>query len=313
MEYYVADPTWEVFGIKSREDYLERNVIPGNFHSNVPEDIIKSFKTVTQLTAQAYYYYPLYDEALNKALRIFELAIKLKAKQLGLKKESLNNLINKLCKIQNLAHLQDTLHRARGIRNTHMHPENHSSGWYMARGKGNIQMFSNFINELFLEESQLNNLREERENLEKFREEISSKPICIQINNSEFYGEEINAIRVFPTAGEINIAISVVPYYENIARLIENMHTEPYAMYLTKYTIENGCLKGELLNGERIEIKNSKGRFAAEERIRWLNNIKNSEKKEWKPMYFNAVKDKFIWNCEEMIYNSYCKSEEYIS
>ena len=123
MEYYVADPTWEVFGIKSREDYLEKNVIPGNFHSNVPEDIIKSFKTVTQLTAQAYYYYPLHDEALNKALRIFELAIKLKAKKLDLKKESLNNLINKLCNIQNLEHLKDTLHRARKIRNIHMHPK----------------------------------------------------------------------------------------------------------------------------------------------------------------------------------------------
>ncbi|WP_299152259.1 hypothetical protein [uncultured Christiangramia sp.] len=313
MEYYVADPTWKVFGIKSREYYLEKNVIPGNFHSNVPEDIIKSFKTVTQLTAQAYYYYPLYDEALNKALRIFELAIKLKAKQLGLKKESLNNLINKLCKIQNLAHLQNTLHRARGIRNTHMHPENHSSGWFMARGKGNIQMFSNFINELFLQESELNILREERENLEKFREEISSNPICIQVNNSEFYGEEINALRVFPTAGEIKMAISVLPYYENIARLIENMHTEPYAIYLTKYTIENGCLKGKLLNGEQIKIKNSKGRFAAEERERWLNNIKNSEKKEWKQMYFSAIEDKFIWKCEELIYNSYYKSEAYIS
>jgi len=312
MEYYVADPTWEVFGIKSREDYLDKNVIPGNFHSNVPKDIIKSFKTVTQLTTQAYYYYPLYDEALNKALRIFELAIKLKAKELDLKKESLNNLINKLCKIQNLEHLKDTLHRARGIRNVHMHPENHNSGWYMARGKGNIQMFSNFINELFLQESELNILREERENMEKFREEISSNPICIQVNNSEFYGEEINAIRVFPAAGEIKIAISVLPYYENIARLIENMHTEPYAMCFTKYTVENGSLKGELLNGEKIEIKNSEGQFAAVERIRWLNNIENSEKKEWKRMYFSAIKDKFIWNCEEKIYNSYCNSEEYI-
>lgn len=305
MEYYVPDSTWEVFGIKSREDYLEKNVIPGNFHSNVPEDIIKSFKTVTQLTAQAYYYYPLYDEALNKALRIFELAIKLKAKELNLKKESLNNLINKLCNSQNLEHLKDTLHRARKIRNIHMHPENHNSGWYMVRGKGNIQMFSNFINELFLEDSQMENLRKERENLEQFRERISSNSICIQINNSEFYGEEINAIRIFPPAGEIKLAISVLPYYDNIGKLIENMYTEPHAIYLNEYTVENDCLKGKLLDGEKIEIKNSKGQFAAGERLRWIKNIENSEKNEWKQMYFNAIKDKFVWKCEELIYNSY--------
>jgi hypothetical protein len=302
MEYFKPDDTWEVFGIKSKEEYLEKNVIPGNFHPLVPEDVIKSFKTVTHLTAQAYYYYPIYDEALNKCLRIFELAIKLKAKQLGLKKDSLNNLINKLCQVQHLEHLKKTLHRARTIRNMQMHPENHSAGWFMIKGKGNIQMFANFINEMFLEEAELNYMMSEREKFEDFRNSISENPFCIQLNENEFYAEEINSIRVFPNFGSIKAAISVVPYYENITDLLDKMYTKPYVLYLKDYRVEGSLIMGETIDGINLSIGTTKSELAMEQRDNWLADIQKSEKKDWKDVYFASMKDKFIWKCEEMIY-----------
>jgi hypothetical protein len=313
MEYYVADPTWEVFGIKSREDYLERNVIPGNFHSNVPEDIIKSFKTVTQLTAQAYYYYPLYDEALNKALRIFELAIKLKAKQLSLKKESLNNLINKLCKIQNLAHLQDTLHRARGIRNTHMHPENHSSGWYMARGKGNIQMFSNLINEMFLKDDELEFYKLEREKFKNFLKLADDAPLCFHINDLEYFAKEINGFRIFPRFDSIKVAMSVIPYYTNITEIMDYRYTEPFIIFLNEYSFKEKSIIGKTAKGEEIIFRVSKSKLALAEQEKWEMGIANSKNSDFKEVHFDSIKDKFIWKCEELIYDSYCNSEAYIS
>lgn len=313
MEYYVADPTWEVFGIQSREDYLEKNVIPGNFHSNVPEDIIKSFKMVTQLTAQAYYYYPLYDEALNKALRIFELAIKLKAKELDLKKESLNNLINKLCNSQNLEHLKDTLHRARKIRNIHMHPENHNSGWYMARGKGNIQMFSNLINEMFLEDEELEFFKIEREKFKNFLHLTEDVPLCFQIDDLEYFAQEINGFRFFPRYDSIKIAISVIPYYTNITEIMDNRYTEPFIIFLKEYSFKENSINGKTAKGKKIIFRASNSKLALAEQQKWKRGIASSKHSEFKKVHFASMKDKFVWKCEELIYNSYCKSEVNIS
>lgn len=302
MNYFEPDETWGVFKINSRKEFVEKNVVVGNFHHLVPDDVIKSFRTVTQLTAQAYYYYPLYDEALNKGLRIFELAIKLKAKQLGLKRDSLNNLINKLCQIEHLEHLRETLHRARTIRNIQMHPENHSAGWFLVKGKGNIQMFANFINELFLEDVELNSMKSEREKLENFRSSISKNPIFIQLNENEFYAEEINSIRVFPKSGPIKAAISVVPFYENITDLLDTMYTEPYIIYLKDYRVKDSLIKGETIDGINLFIGTTKSGLARKEQVNWLANIQKSEKRAWKDLYFVSMKDKFTWKCEELIY-----------
>jgi hypothetical protein len=47
----------------------------------LPEET-KSFVPCKHIAAQAYYHYPLCDEEASKALRIMELAVKLKCKQL---------------------------------------------------------------------------------------------------------------------------------------------------------------------------------------------------------------------------------------
>tara|TARA_Y100000588_G_C14101532_1_gene859039 strand:+ start:144 stop:1085 length:942 start_codon:yes stop_codon:yes gene_type:complete len=313
MEYFKPDETWKVFGIKSREDYVGKNVIPGNFHSNVPEDIIKSFKTVTQLTAQAYYYYPLYDEALNKALRVFELAVKLKAKQLDLKKDSLNNLINKLCKIQNLEHLKESLHRARGIRNIHMHPENHSFGWFMAKGKGNIKMFSNLINEMFLDDVELKLIKEERQKFKNFMKLLVNSILCFQISDLEYFAQEINGFRIFPRSNSIKAAISVIPFYPNITEVMDKRYTEPFIIYLDEYCFKEESIIGKTLEGEDIIFRASKSELALAEQKKWKEGIAHSKNNEVKKYHFATTKDKFIWKCEEMIYNSYCKTDECIS
>ena len=67
-EWYQPDDRWPALGIGSREDYVAAYVFAGRFHPGVPADVVQAYETVSHLMAQAWYHYPLYDEALAKLL-----------------------------------------------------------------------------------------------------------------------------------------------------------------------------------------------------------------------------------------------------
>ena len=39
QNYYTADMLWKKFGAPTREEYAQKYIIPGRFHSLVPEEI----------------------------------------------------------------------------------------------------------------------------------------------------------------------------------------------------------------------------------------------------------------------------------
>lgn len=47
----------------------------------VPEDIVKDYEIVEYIMAYTYYYYPMFEEALRKLLTMYEMALKLKYKE----------------------------------------------------------------------------------------------------------------------------------------------------------------------------------------------------------------------------------------
>ena len=306
MKYFIPDDRWALFGIGSKEDYLQKNVIEGNFHDNVPEDIIKSFETVTQLTAQAYYYYPIYDEALNKALRIFELAVKLKAIELGLGKGNLYKMINEICTRTHFEHLKQVFHRAREIRNLHMHPERHSAGWFMAKGKGNIQMFGNCINEIFLGNQELENRRSKRKKLEFLQQSVLKGPIGVEIKDRVFFVESISSFRVFSKSGKIKVALCFTPYYDNIAELINRMNCTPYYIILDDFSLNGHEINGKTMDGMVVRIHSTKNLIALEQQRVWSEEVENQDQQQ---VYFRSVTDRFIWQCEDLIYNCSWKGE----
>jgi hypothetical protein len=145
-EYYKFDERWESFGVSDLKSYEDKFVIKGKFHDLVPKDIRESFITVEYLMAHAYYFWPMYDEAMNKALRILEMAIKLKAKELEipLKKPDKKGkewdmkqaeLIDIIWNGEHFKELKARLDRARKIRNWGMHPDKH---YYMGGTTGPI-------------------------------------------------------------------------------------------------------------------------------------------------------------------------------
>jgi hypothetical protein len=109
QEFLQADRRWTVWGCQSHEQYLEKYFLPGKFHSAVPEKVKEAYHTVERLIAYSYFYYPMTEEAGSKVSRIFEMAVRIRAQELGIATDK----ITKAGKIQpeNLSVLIDNLRK----------------------------------------------------------------------------------------------------------------------------------------------------------------------------------------------------------
>jgi hypothetical protein len=180
-QYHIPDRIWKIWNANSHEDFIKNFMVIGKFHDKVPDKIINDYKIVERLLCYSYYHYPLLDEAFSKATRIFESAIKLRLKELGIpdppKFESLEKKIKKIEPFTSPTVLIEW-NKARDIRNAFAHPEAGSlMGIIVLRG---FYQMVNIINTVFLDknvieenEQLLNNLKAEslhlKEGLFKFQ------------------------------------------------------------------------------------------------------------------------------------------------
>lgn len=157
--YFDPDPLMHYYQIASEEEFVKAYLIKGDFGPNVPEDIIKSYKTAEFLMAHSYYYWPMYDEAFRKVLGIYEMAVKIRCKELGIElfkrgrsgkrdqAKPLGTLNDQLIKRLNLESFRYTFDRALEYRNEKAHPEKHAFGGTLY--KMHIEMIVKFINLIF--------------------------------------------------------------------------------------------------------------------------------------------------------------------
>jgi len=164
-EYLASDDRWVIFDTNSIEEHIQKNVVKGVFEKSVPVDIVTDFKTIEYVQVYAYYHWPLMDEAMSKGLRLLEMAIKLKAKELGIplrssglkpRDKNFNQLINEVCIEEPLIQVRETIHFLRGLRNMTIHRDSDSyiggTGGLIIR---NLMRLVNLINEMFLDPEKL--------------------------------------------------------------------------------------------------------------------------------------------------------------
>ncbi|MFV1883028.1 MAG: hypothetical protein ACMZ7B_00855 [Balneola sp.] len=176
-EYFQPDDRWTMYGITSEELHEKHAVIKGYFHKGVPEDVVKEFATVEYLMAHAYYYWPMYDEALRKCLLTFEMAIKQCSVSLGVslkevkkngkpKDLSLYQLIEQLCTTHWFKPMQETFHKIRKNRNNFAHSNRH--GFMGPNGSDQfIKHIVNTLNHLFLSKQELEFYNQQTELISK--------------------------------------------------------------------------------------------------------------------------------------------------
>jgi hypothetical protein len=158
--YFDPDPLMHYYQIHSGDEFVKSYLIKGDFGPKVPEDIIKSYKTVEYLMAHSYYHWPMYDEAFWKVLGIYEMAIQFRCKELGIElknskgwRKSLDVLQKELIEILRLEEFQYSFDRIRVLRNDLAHPEMHSFGGGLY--KPHIEFIVGFIKMIFEKEKSI--------------------------------------------------------------------------------------------------------------------------------------------------------------
>lgn len=164
QDWYQPDNIWKAVGIPDRDTFVQRCVFASRFHSKVPQDITRAYGTASHLMAQAWYHYPLYDEAISKLLFTMEIAVKQRCQQVGVALTTSNAagrtrsirlqvLIDQLLAIEphKGQFLGQWLHYVRELRNSFAHPDHYSYGGISLRH--HILPLLNLLNFLFLDEA----------------------------------------------------------------------------------------------------------------------------------------------------------------
>jgi len=187
-EFLQPDPRWAIWGCQTHEQYLEKYLLSGKFHSSVSVKIKEAYKTVERLIVYSYFYYPMEEEVGSKLTRIFEMAIRIRAQEHGIaieKKnktgkitpESLSALINKL-KYHPSSHQEwaEEWVDFKNLRNLHAHPMGPNYG-----AAANLMLVApmiNVINSIFIEKEWFNAARDKVKVLQN-KAEFYSKGVYV--------------------------------------------------------------------------------------------------------------------------------------
>ncbi|MEP2772919.1 MAG: hypothetical protein ABJH05_12280 [Fulvivirga sp.] len=264
-KFKIADERWQAFGVKSFDEYESKYIINGRFHASVPDDVKKAYETAEYIMAQAYYHYPLLDEASNKLLRILEMAIKKRCIEIGIglkfinkkgkeQKKDLNRLINELVKKENEKKLSRHLHVARELRNYSMHPEENSLHGILAM---NIyEQMVNLINELFLSESYFKEKSDRLKDIEEASIDFKNGLFVLNIYDNSFLVQGAKPISVDMVDKRWISYWIAHPVLKNFKKLVrEKALDPPFFFALREFSIgKENHLQGKLMNDSCLSI-----------------------------------------------------------
>lgn len=319
--YYISDPIWSSFKVENREDYLKNYVIKGNFHSGVHKDVIASYQTVEYLMAHAYYCWQFYDQVLVKLLVIFEMAVKLRSKDLNnpleyqdrkgkIHDKKLVVLIEELENYGYPISLIKSLDWLRKLRNIEAHPDrNNFAG---AIKKQAVIPWLNIINRLFLNPEKLTIQEEKTEVLLKTKN-ILSKDIFIYSHN-----EKNILVHNLELLENLELANSDCEYWKANPILIDTFESynemkfaTPFLFFLTNVHNENGNLIATDFHTNKsvqlIKTNTETNIKKHQNHINDLNRLDQSAKISFESMQRNHLNTHW----EEFIYKNAWTNQEY--
>jgi hypothetical protein len=314
MKWFKPDTRWELFSIKSRQDFMDNYVVTGKFHDQVPEDIVTAFETVSYLMVHSYYHWPMMDEAITKALLVMEMAVKIKAKQSSIELETLPTkkgkrlqkklvlLIDEVCEINEIDFLKSDFDRVRTIRNSRMHPENHSYMGALAKPKGNVMLFINIINFLFMEKATIEQLKARRQQLKEELQLFQNGNFVLEYNNTLI--DRIHYHKYVKYDNKELLLLSANSFVSDVYEMLTNHRFyDSKIIALKDFKITGSTIEGTDLNDEvvKISIMSDGGNLLkfigyTDELDRVSENDKN--------LHLVWTSQKAIWKIEEIIHEN---------
>lgn len=260
-KYKVFDDAWDILGIDSEKKYIDEFLIKGKFHSNVPKKIIDEYETVEYLMFFAYNHIELYNEAFNKCMRLLEVAIKLKAKDLQItlklvngREKNLNTLIKEICSTQNYNPLQGELGWFRKLRNMEMHPGEGSYLGSFLNHSSKLKLFVNIVNFLFIDEQKLNVITNTHVVIKQVIESFDNKYFTALIDDKKYLIKRIINHKVIHNEIDTSLILILEPVLTDAFEYLSKYISNPIRVIITNYTIEFNKIVGTNVNGSLFEL-----------------------------------------------------------
>ena len=313
--YFEPDSRWELYGIANNEQFVQQFVVKGFFHEGVPKDVKDAYTTVEYLLAHAYYFWPMFDEAFNKALRVLEMAVKLKAKQLSISSENIKpnkkieskkliKLIEEICNKPHLSYLNNNLNRARKIRNSQMHPDSNSyMGGIGGLGK-NLKLFVNVINDLFRSDELMIVQFAQKKAIEKQIKTFENNLVVLDDHTNRIL---VSSILDFLVLNKTLILVCNLVLRNTKQVLEEHKYLKPIGFALFNYEVQKGLLTGSSNDGHEIKIYKTMNVENLQQYTNHLNEL-NSVNQTDRALYEHYINGEASWSLVELEYNYLSKN-----
>lgn len=304
--YYEPDDRWEMYGVANKEQFEQRFVVKGYFHEGVPTDVKDAFISVEYLMAHAYYFWPIYDEAMNKALRLLEMAIKQKARlqSIPLKGKSYAKLITEICREPYQIRLKNNLDRAREIRNHQVHAERNSFSGAVGGKDKNIRLFVNIINDLFRDDSWQKDHFEAFQSIEKKLLSFKNSLLILE-NNAP--GILASAILDFSILND-TLFLVLCPIWNRLKQKLEtHQDLKPVVIAVSNFEFNEGDITGKSMIGHDVKISKTnkpENKSTLENYNKELNSVNNTDR----ALYEININNEASWGIVELEYNYLSKN-----
>lgn len=313
MPYHTPAPIWESYGANDFEQYVAKFVVRGRFHKDVPEDVKNSFAVAEHIMANAYYYYPMYEEALAKLLRTIEMSVRMRCEQIGIKTaytdkkgkdrpKDFNALIDQLAKKEKSKPGKGTLHWLRELRNIFMHPKENMLMGTIALTPIRHTLVQ--LNALFLPEQFFDDAQRKLEEMQRRWRPFEKGVLILDQNGEQRWIYESKVVEAYLADDAWVYLCAFYSIFNNVKETLSRPRQyQPIVILLREITVEQDIIRGKnVADGTPVEF------FLADhpepQRVvgQFLSNLANVEQKDlgW---YTSALseeieKEKVRWRCE---------------
>ena len=313
MEYFEPDSRWEaLYQVTSAAEYVEKFVVKGKFHSSVPTDIQDAWLTVEYLLAHAYYHWPMYDEGFKKALLIIEMAVKIKAKELGVNLKTkpnkegkvfdkkLSQIIKEVFNQEHNKFLKKDIDRARNIRNFLVHPDSNTYKGGMGNIKGNLMLIVSVLNTIFNNNEEHIAQYQKSVDVADSLREFNIELLVLAYDKPSILIDQILDFKLINN----NLYLFLNPVRNNIKEILAHHYSlYPEVICLQEYDIGSNELKGITPEGRQIRIyKTDKAQNLITHQT-YLSQIEESEKGNWEVCLI-GLKQNTSWLMVELEYEN---------
>ncbi|HOZ15659.1 MAG TPA: hypothetical protein PK784_12770 [Tenuifilaceae bacterium] len=308
INYLEPDSRWSLWHCKTHEEFIEKFLVKGKFHENVPESVVKAYEVVERIIAYSFFYYPLFDEAIAKTTRIFETAVKIRCEQLGIKFSTkghipLQQYINKLK--PHYPSLSEEWNRIKVLRNNLAHLDAHKFMGPINRFYA-FQHLINNLNRLFITEDFAQIQNKHTQEIAEKSESFYNGVFVLECDNKRFLINGAKPYKMIVNGDKSYSYWIFSPVLREFSKSFNEYNiNNPICKYLLNVEILDGCIKGiDLKNQQVVTLSITNNPQDIQNANKFIKDYSNAD---------SSVQEQYEYDTKDFITKNYIQFEyEYL-